>query len=181
MISLFKKPEGNDAIIKKDVLRYKKNKLASNLALLALVCDCIYFIVLYAQVKNDGFYYKWSIAFDVIYNLFFMLFTFLFSEEVKNYRSKYTIFQTITGALQIGRAFWLPLTGYLAGAITVAAYVVMMVALIASGVLQIASACIGFIRAKSLEAFTKQLENGEVDLDAVLKEESSLEGDKKDA
>jgi hypothetical protein len=32
MISLFKKPEGNDAIIKKDVSRYKKNKLASNLA-----------------------------------------------------------------------------------------------------------------------------------------------------
>ena len=74
-------------VIKNDILRYKKNKLGSMLALLGIVFNCIYFMVLYAQVGSN-FYYKWPIAIDVIYNLVFMLFVFLFSEQVKNYDRK---------------------------------------------------------------------------------------------
>ena len=75
-------------VIKNDIQRYKKNKFGANLALLGLVFGCVYFIVLYAQVKNDNYYYNWAIAFDVIYNLVFMLITFLCSEQVKNYNRK---------------------------------------------------------------------------------------------
>ena len=74
-------------VIQKDIMRYKKNKFGANLAILGLAVGCLYFLVLYAQVKNNDFYYTWQIAFDVIYNLFFLLFVFLFSEQVKNYKN----------------------------------------------------------------------------------------------
>lgn len=163
----------SNPVIKNDVMRYKKNKLGANLALLGLVCGCAYFLVLYAQVKNENFYYTWAIAFDVIYNLFFLLFTFLFSEQVKNYDRKLFIVQEIVGLLQIARIFWLPLTGFMANAVTLGVFLAMTIALALSGVLIIASGVIGYVRSKAVENFTKQLENGEVDLDAALKEENN--------
>lgn len=175
-----KKP--SNPIIKHDIMRYKKNKLAANLALLGIVFACAYFIVLYAQVKNNNFYYKWSIAFDVIYNLFFLLFVFLFSEQVKNYNRKMFVVQMIVGALQIARIFWLPLEGimntYASGAgdvtvISVPTFICMTVFLALSGAFVIASAVIGYIRSKEVESFTQQLENGEIDLDSELKEETA--------
>ncbi|MDE7329638.1 MAG: hypothetical protein K2N30_00875, partial [Clostridia bacterium] len=132
-------------VIQKDIMRYKKNKLASSLALLGLVCGCGYFVVLYAQVKNSNFYYTWEIAFDVVYNLFFLLFTFLFSEQVKNYNSKMFPLQVIVGALQVARIFWLPLTGMLASAISWGTFLAMTLFLAASGALIILSGVICFI------------------------------------
>lgn len=158
-------------IIQKDIMRYRKNSLGANLALLGLACGCIYFLVLYAQVKNNNFYYTWVIAFDVIYNLFFLLLTFLFSEQVKAYNSKLFILQMIVGAFQIGRIFWLPLTGLIAGAISVGTFIAMLVALALSGVLIIASGIIGFIRSKQVESLVEGIEDGSIDLDAALKEE----------
>jgi uncharacterized membrane protein (UPF0136 family) len=170
-----KKPVMHHPVLDKDVLRYRKNKLSANLALLGLVFGCIYFIVLYAQVKNDNYYYTWAIAFDVIYNLFFLLLTFLLSEEVKNYRNKLFPLQMVLGVLQIARIFWLPLTGFIAGAITVATFLALAIALACSGALIIASGIIGYIRAKSLETFKAQVESGEIDLDAALAEADAME------
>ena len=180
-------------VIKDDIQRYKKNKLAANLALLGLVLCCAYFIVLYAQVKNGDYYYKWPIAVDVIYNLFFLLFVFLFSEQVKNYNRKLFWLQMVFGAMQIVRIFWLPLAGVantaypkLAGiaynpdVLSYSAFMCMVVFLAASGACVIASGVIGFIRAKSLENFNKKLESGEVSIDATLKQLDE-EDDKKAA
>ena len=170
--------QAKNPVIQHDIMRYKKNKLGANLALLGLVFGCVYFVVLYAQVKNGDYYYNWSLAFDVIYNLFFLLFVFLFSEQVKNYNSKMFIFQIVVGVLQIARIFWLPLGGithtYVSGGvestvINAGTFIAMTVALAGSGALIIASAVIGYIRSKNVESFTKKLENGEVDLDAELK------------
>jgi len=168
-------------VIQNDIMRYKKNKFAANLALIGLACGCLYFLILYAQVKNNNFYYTWEIAFDVIYNLFFLLFVFLFSEQVKNYKRKMFPFQLIIGILQIARIFWLPLKGItnMNGDVTVitsGTFVAMTVCLAASGACIIASAIIGFIRAKSVEDFAKKVDNGEVDLDGELKKEENAGG-----
>lgn len=169
-------------VIQNDILRYKKNKLGANLAILGIVFGCLYFLILYAQVKNNDFYYTWEIAFDVIYNLFFLLFVFLFSEQVKNYNRKLFPAQLIVGILQIARIFWLPLKGIInmngdTTVITSVTFILMTVCLAASGACIIASAVIGFIRAKTVENFKKKIENGEVDLQGELKKEESAGGE----
>ena len=174
-------------IIKDDIQRYKKNKLAANLALLGIVFGCLYFMFLYGEVKNDNFYYKWPIAVDVIYNLFFLLFVFLFSEQVKGYDRKMFWVQIAFGVMQIVRIFWLPLAGIaetayikLAGVklgylgyekvLSTGSFLILAISLACSGACVIASAVIGYIRSKSLENFTQKLENGEVSVEATLKE-----------
>lgn len=180
-----KKPK--NPIIQNDISRYRKNKLAANLALLGLAVGCLYFLILYAQVRNGNFYYTWEIAFDVIYNLFFMLFVFLISEQVKNYNRKLFPLQIILGVLQIARIFWLPLSGITnvwvndlgeeVTRISSLSFVSMTVCLAASGACILASAFIGFFRSLAVEKFTKQLENGEVDLDGELKKEENAGGE----
>ena len=64
-------------IIANDILRYKKNSLASGLALAGLASGCLYFLILYAPINKNSYYYTWMIAFDVVYNLFFLLFTLI--------------------------------------------------------------------------------------------------------
>ena len=170
-------------IIKEDIQRYKKNKFAANLALLGLVFCCVYFIILYAQVKNNDYYYKWPIAIDVVYNLFFLLFVFLFSEQVKNYDRKMFWFQMVIGAMQIVRIFWLPLSGvaetlypkladvvYEGKVLSAGSFIAMVVSLAASGACVLASGIVGLIRSKSLENFNKKIESGEVSVEATLKQ-----------
>lgn len=171
-----KKTAVNNPVLEKDIMRYKKNKLAANLALGGLACDCIYFMFFYAWVGGklaanvQTFYYNWSIAFDVIYNLFFLLTMFLCSEEVKNYKRKLFVLQLVIGVLQIARIFWLPLTGLIAGALEIGSFMIQVIALALSGALVIASAVIGYLRSVNLEKFEKSVAAGEVDLDAALKE-----------
>lgn len=173
-------------VIKDDIQRYKKNKFAANLALLGIVFACIYFMFLYSEVKNDNFYYKWPIAIDVIYNLFFLLFVFLFSEQVKNYNRKMFWAQVVVGVMQFVRIFWLPLAGIAETAyipmtgieltngykavISGGTFAILVVGLAGSGVCVIASAVVGYLRSKSLEEFNKKLESGEVSVEATLKE-----------
>ena len=178
-------------IIKDDIQRYKKNKFGANLALLGIVFACVYFIVLYSQLDSNNvskmyFYYKWPIAVDVVYNLFFLLFVFLFSEQVKNYDRKLFWLQVVVGVMQIVRIFWLPLagitdtvyvslakvSGYTKGLkeISNGTFIALAVSLAASGACVIASAVIGLIRAKSLENFNSKLESGEISVEATLKQ-----------
>lgn len=171
-------------VIQNDILRYRKNKLAANLALIGLACGCLFFLLLYAQVKNNNIYYTWEIAFDVIYNLFFLLFVFLFSEQVKNYKRKLFPAQLVLGVLQIARIFWLPLKGITntipstgATCITTGTFIAMVVFLAASGACIIVSGIVGFIRAKAVEDFAKKVEAGEVDLEGELKEEENSGGE----
>lgn len=175
-------------IIQNDIQRYKKNKLASSLALLGIVFACIYFMFLYAEVKNKDFYYYWPIAIDVVYNLIFLLFIFLCSEQVKNYDRKMFYVQLFLGVMQFVRIFWLPLAGITETAyvkladvkfsglsgykpvLSTGTFAILLVGLAGSGACVIASAVIGFIRSKSLENFNKKLESGEVSVEATLKE-----------
>lgn len=97
----------NDAIIKKDRLRFTNNKLSANLTLLAIVFNAFYFVSIY---KSDvgNYYYKLIIGISVVYNLLFMLAAFLSSEGVKNYKINYSYILLLLGAGQIIRIFILP-------------------------------------------------------------------------
>lgn len=184
-------------VIQHDILRYRKNKLASSLALLGLALGCLYFLFLYAQAQahtvalNGEFYYKWPIAIDVIYNLFFMLFIFLISEQVKNYNRKLFPLQIILGVMQIVRIFWLPLAGVTETAyctivgiefpeiapVSAGWFIAMTVCLAASGACILVSSFIGFFRSRAVEKFNKKLESGEVDLKAELQKEENAGGE----
>ena len=73
----------NDALVKKDRLRFTKNKLSSSLTLLAIVFNALYFVCIY---KSDvgSYYYQYMMGISVVYNLLFMLIAFLASEGVKS-------------------------------------------------------------------------------------------------
>lgn len=98
----------NDALIKKDRLRFTKNKLSANLTLLAIVFNALYFVNIY---KSDvgTYYYKLIIGISVVYNLLFMLVAFLSSEGVKGYKMMYGYALIALGIGQIIRIFILPM------------------------------------------------------------------------
>ena len=77
----------NEDLIKKDRLRFTKNVLSSNLTLLAIVFNALYFVSIY---KSDvgSYYYTWMIGISVVYNLLFMLAAFLSPAEEGNAASR---------------------------------------------------------------------------------------------
>lgn len=98
----------NIAEVKKDRLRYTKNKLSANLALLGIVFNALYFVSIY---KSDvgSYYYNIIIGLSVVYNLVFMLTAFLSSEGVKSYKKSYSFVLMILGIGQLVRIFILPM------------------------------------------------------------------------
>ena len=97
--------------VKKDRLRFTKNKLSSNLILLAIVANALYFVSIYSS-DVGSYYYKIFIGASVIYNLVFMLSAFLSSEGVKGYKMGYSYVSIILGLLQIGRIFYIPMNAW---------------------------------------------------------------------
>ncbi len=94
-----------------DRMRYTKNTTSSRLALLAIVFDVLFFISLY---KSDvgTYYYTIMIGASIIYNLVFLLATFLCSEGVKSYQVSYSWAMMVLGALQIARIFIIPMDAH---------------------------------------------------------------------
>ena len=172
----------NQRILDNDIARYKKNKLAANLALLGLVFNCLYFMLLYG-IKPGSLTTRFSslhIGFSVILTLVVLLATFLASEGIKGYNKKYSIVLLVIAVFQIVRIFGFPMYGLQNNLLTVnyfwfwpttsgLEFALLVIYLAASAACLVASAVIGYIRAVNLEKFTKQLENGEVVVEDVLK------------
>lgn len=97
----------NNALIKRDRLRFTKNKMSANLILLAIVFNALYFVSIY-RTDVGSYYYKIFIGASIVYNLVFMLTAFLSSEGVKNYKMGYAYAAIVLGVLQIARIFYLP-------------------------------------------------------------------------
>ena len=97
--------------IKKDRLRYTKNKRSSTFSLIAIVFNVFYFVSIYGSDVGN-FYYSKTIGFSVICNLLFLLFTFLCSEGVKNYKMSYSIILIALGVFQIVRIFGIPMSAH---------------------------------------------------------------------
>ena len=152
-------------IIKKDRLRYTKNSLSSTLAILAIVFNVLYFVSIYSSDINQ-YYYNYNIGLSVVYNLLFLLFTFLCSEGIKNYKNSYAFGVIVLGLLQIVRIFEIPTKAH--NAIEVVegveqlvmsdgqfVYVIIMLSL--SCVAAVASGIIGIYKTTVLRAYNKSI------------------------
>lgn len=156
----------NDAIIKKDRLRFTKNKLSANLTLLAIVFNALYFVCVY---KSDvgSYYYKLIIGISVVYNLLFMLVAFLSSEGVKSYKISYSYVLLVLGVGQIIRIFILPTQAKNAtvllrdaeqAVMEIPQFTRICVYLIASAVLCFAAAVININKSSTLTKYQAELE-----------------------
>lgn len=163
-----------------DIMRYKKNKWAQMLAILSLVFNCLYFMLLYAY--TDKHYQTVMIGFSVILTLIVLLTVFLSSENIKNYNKIYCYVLFGVAAFQIFRIFGYPLYG-LNHKILTAGYfgfypkpdqswvefIILLVYLLASAACLIAAAVIGLVQSLRLEKHMKKVESGEVEIMDVIK------------
>lgn len=149
--------------IKKDRLRYTKNKLSSNLAYLGILFDVLYFVSIYGSDVGN-YYYTITIGLSVVYNLIFLLAAFLSSEGVKNYKLGYSYFIIVVGALQFARIFGIP--GMAHSATTVVngvetmvmgdkQFIYVVICLVLSGAACIVSGVAGAYKAHVLEKYKK--------------------------
>lgn len=93
--------------IQLDRMRYTKNTFSSRLVYLAILFDVFYFVSIYGSDVGT-WYYSWLIGVSIVYNLVFMLLSFLASEGVKNYKVGYGYLLLAEGVGQIARIFILP-------------------------------------------------------------------------
>ena len=61
-----------ERLIQKDRMRFIKNKLPANLAILAILFDVFYFVSIYQSDVRD-YYYTMMTGASILYNLVFML------------------------------------------------------------------------------------------------------------
>ncbi len=169
-----------EQMIRRDRMRYKRNKLSANLALLAIVLDVLYFVNIY---QNDAgtYYHNWKIGVSIVYNLIFLLAAFLAEEGVKNYKKAYSIPLVILGVIQIGRIFWLPMqahtyinveAGFPEPPMGDGQFTYLVVLLILSAVCLVASAAVNYMKCKALEAHMKMLEGQGAEGAQVLAQKS---------
>ncbi len=151
--------------IKRDRMRYIKNSMAANLALLGILANVFYFVSI-CKSDVDTYYYNYIIGISIIYNLVFMLAVFLSSEGVKNYKKSYSYLLAAAGVIQIVRIFIIPVkahaTEVIAGGETVlvmqnAQFTRVLVYLVVSAACLIGSAVVNYIRCGELEAHLKTL------------------------
>lgn len=154
-----------DRAITRDRMRFIKNSLSSNLALLAILFDVFYFVSIY-QSDVDVYYYNYLIGLSIVYNLVFMLAVFLSSEGVKNYKRNYSYLLAAVGVFQIVRIFILPTRAHAATTLVNGETVVVMQngqffwvvgCLILSAVCLLASAAVNYIRCRELSEHLESL------------------------
>lgn len=156
----------NVALIKKDRLRYSKNKLSANLTLLAIVFNALYFVNIYRS-DVGSYFYSYMIGLSVVYNLLFMLIAFLSSEGVKSYKLSYSFVLMVLGVGQIIRIFILPmdaknteitLSGETAFVMQDAQFTTVCIYLIASAALCILAGAIAYIKTRTLTSYQAELD-----------------------
>ena len=144
----------NDQMVKLDRMRYTKNTASSRLAILAIVFDVLFFISLYKSAGGTS-YYTIPIGASIIYNLVFLLATFLASEGVKNYQRNYSWLMLALGAGQIVRIFIYPVQAHsavVAGAQVMGdgQFIRMVIYLVLSAVCLLAGSVINWRKSKAL-------------------------------
>lgn len=156
----------SDLFIKRDRMRYTKDSTSSNLVLLAIIFDVLYFVSIY-QSDVGSYYYNWVIGASVIYNLLFLLTAFLASQGVKNRKSNYCLTLVIIGLMQFVRIFYLPAKAHKAvvmvgkeelRAMGDGQYIFVVVCLIASAVCCVVAAVSCYRNCKQLAAHMCELE-----------------------
>lgn len=152
--------------IKRDRLRFIKNKLSANLTLLAILINAFYFVSVY-KCDIGTYFYTWFIGFSVLYNLVFMLIAFLASEGVKSYNSKYSFPLIALGVGQVIRVFILPLSaknatialnGVDTPVMDGSKFMYQAILLIASGALCVIAGVVNIIKAQTLASHQAQID-----------------------
>ena len=145
-------------------MRFTKNSLSSMLCYLAILFNVLYFANIYSSDVGN-YYYSITIGLSVVYNLLFLLFTFLCSEGVKNYSKGYSIFVAVIGLLQIVRIFYIPLKAHttiiaLEGVETLVMdlkqFIFVTVYLSLSAGLCVAAGVIGLVKTIKLDNYKKE-------------------------
>ena len=153
--------------IKRDIMRYTKDKLSANLVILSIVFDALYFVSIY-QTDVGSYYYTWVIGASIIYNLLFLLTAFLASESVKNRKPGYSGVLIAIGLMQIVRIFYLPAKAHSAvvvvsgeelAAMGDGQYIYVVACLAISAVCCIVAAVTSYINNKNLAAHMATIEN----------------------
>ena len=144
-------------------MRFIKNKLPANLALLAILFDVFYFVSIYQSDVRD-YYYTIMIGASILYNLVFMLACFLSSEGIKNYKLGYAWLLAGLGIGQIVRIFVLPAQAHatelkkVGRVMADGQYTFVVVCLVVSAVCCLAAALIGGYRSVVLKQYQATLE-----------------------
>lgn len=152
----------NNELLKKDRMRFVKNKTSSNLAYLTIILNVLYFISIYSSDVGN-YYYTILIGVSVVYNLLFMLAVFLASEGLKNYKFSYAVIITVAGAMQIVRIFGFPMDAVHKVAsngtsiMTAKQFAYTVTLLVLSAMAAIASGVIGIIRTRTLEKYNESI------------------------
>ena len=156
--------------IKKDRLRFTKNKLSADLIILSIVANALYFVSIY-RTDVGNYYYKLTIGVSVVFNLVFMLAAFLASEGVKNYKMVYGYVSVVLGIIQAGRIFYLPMEALNApnpvvGAetetvMTTGQFTYVAVCLVISAALLVTAGIIGIIKTTTLKNYCAELEKND--------------------
>lgn len=153
-------------IIKKDRMRFSKNTTSSTLAIIAIVFNVLYFVSIYSSDINQ-YYYNYTIGFSVVYNLLFLLFTFLCSEGIKNYKNSYAFGVIALGLLQIVRIFYIPMRAHstiesIDGVEQLVMgdgqFVYVVILLVLSCIAAVASGIVGIYKTTVLRAYVKSIE-----------------------
>ena len=154
-----------DRAIQRDRMRFIKNSLSANLAILGILFNVFYFISI---CKSDvgTWYYTILIGASIVYNLVFMLAVFLSSEGVKNYKQGYSYLLAALGVFQIVRIFIIPARAHAAETLINGETTLVMqdgqfyrvtAYLVISAVCLIASAAVNLIRCRELAEHLKTL------------------------
>jgi hypothetical protein len=150
--------------IKKDRLRYTKNKFSANLAYVAILFNVLYFVSIYSS-DVDTYYYTMTIGLSVLYNLVFLLTAFLSSEGVKNYKGHFSWVIMVIGALQFVRILGIPrmahntvltLDGVETVVMTDKQFSWVCICLIVSGLACIASGLVSAYKVTTLNNYLKE-------------------------
>ncbi len=158
-------------LTKLDRMRYTKDSTSSNLVLLAIVLDALYFVSIY-QSDKGSWYYNWVIGASVIYNLLFMLIAFLASEGVKSRKNGYSLPLLGIGLMQFARIFYLPAKAYAAtieekGVVSpvmdAGQHRYLVICLAISGLCCVVAAINSYLNNKKLADYMRSIENENVE------------------
>lgn len=153
----------NNELLKKDRMRFVKNKTSTNLAYLSIIFNVLYFISIYSSDVGN-YYYTILIGVSVVYNLLFLLVAFLASEGLKNYKLSYAIIITVIGAMQLVRIFGFPIDGINettsdgTQVMKISQFIYTVATLSLSAASAIASGVIGILRNRTLNQYISTLQ-----------------------
>ena len=153
-------------LIKKDRMRYTKNTFSANLVLAAILFDVFYFVSIY-QSDVGSYYYNMLVGASIIYNLVFLLASFLASEGVKSRGKGYPQLLVVLGLLQIGRIFIIPMQAHAAMIKDVQVmgngqFIWCIVCLLASAACCIGGGITSYLNNKTLNDYLKTIEQPKV-------------------